>query len=104
MNTFELMVLIERLLWTIHPSPDARTSHLRTLSKIIGSASAPFLFHPPPKRPSEPPIMPGFFALSTPRCRGRWLRRLNPTRRLCRSEPHIMPAFSLPSTPSCEDL
>ena len=34
-NTYELMVLIERLLWTNHPLPDARTSHLRTLSKIV---------------------------------------------------------------------
>jgi hypothetical protein len=42
-NTYELMVLIERLLWTNHPSPDARTSHLRTLSKIsrIGLSAFP---------------------------------------------------------------
>ena len=41
-NTYELMVLIERLLWTSHPLPDARTSHLRTLSKISGAGLSAF--------------------------------------------------------------
>lgn len=45
-NTLKLMVLIERLLMDNRPLPDARTSHLRTLSKISGIGLSAFPFHP----------------------------------------------------------
>ena len=45
-NTLKLMVLIERLLMDNRPLPDARTSHLRTLSKIFGAGLSAFPFHP----------------------------------------------------------
>lgn len=41
-------------LWTTIHSPDARTSHLRTLSKITGPASAPFPFLASPRRTEVP--------------------------------------------------
>jgi len=41
-------------LWTTIHSPDARTSHLRTLSKISGPASAPFPFLASPRRTEVP--------------------------------------------------
>jgi len=47
--------------WTTIHLSDARTSHLRTLSKIVGiglSASSLFASFPsPPKRPREPHII-----------------------------------------------
>jgi hypothetical protein len=52
-----------------HPPPDARTSHLRTLSKIIRSGLSAFPFPSPAEpsvRPSEPPILGQFRSLSTP--------------------------------------
>ena len=42
----ELMVLIERLLMDNSPLPDARTSHLRTLSKSCEVGLSAFLRNP----------------------------------------------------------
>src|SRR5690606_1211023 len=50
----------------IHP-PDARTSHLRTLSKILGSGLSAWSRTSPPKCPREPLIIPAFPGTSTPR-------------------------------------
>jgi hypothetical protein len=52
--------------WTVIHPPDARTSHLRTLSKIVEPASAP-VPSSPPKCPREPHIIPAFPGTSTPR-------------------------------------
>src|SRR3989339_1229484 len=49
------------------PPPDARTSHLRTLSKIANQASAPrFIPRRNHFRPREPHIIQGFYRPSIP--------------------------------------
>src|SRR5690606_13228237 len=50
----------------IHP-PDARTSHLRTLSKIVGTGLSAWSRTSPPKCTREPLIIPAFPGTSTPR-------------------------------------
>ena len=57
---FESCDLFRRLRWTTVHSPDARTSHLRTLSKISGTGLSACPFPQTPQCPSEPHIIQGF--------------------------------------------
>jgi hypothetical protein len=53
--------------WTVIHPPDARTSHLRTLSKIVGKGLSACPFWSAPKRLTEPHIIHAFPGTSTPR-------------------------------------
>jgi len=59
-NTLKLMVLLRTSADGQPPPPDARTSHLRTLSKITGSGLSAFSHPPAPKCPREPHIIQAF--------------------------------------------
>ena len=45
-NTLNHVICSNVCLWTTVHSPDARTSHLRTLSKIVGAGLSAFPFRP----------------------------------------------------------
>src|SRR5690606_15613297 len=65
-NTLKLMVLLRTSADGQPPPPDARTSHLRTLSKIPGFGLSASPIPSAPKCPREPHIIQGFYGSSTP--------------------------------------
>ena len=95
-----LLLLRTSAIWTTIHLPDARTSHLRTLSKIFGRGLSAFSRYPT-LPPGEPPIIARLLLPSTP-CRA--LSSAFPRRRpepFRPREPHILARFQRTSTP-CE--
>src|SRR5690606_12214352 len=72
-NTLKLMVLLRTSADGQPPPPDARTSHLRTLSKIPGFGLSASPIPSAPKCPREPHIIQGLYGSSTPCSRGFFL-------------------------------